>query len=102
MPQREKQYTLSQLQEAICLASGIEIGQLFSRNKGLSHTMARGVVYMLAREYGHLFCEIANYTNRHHSTCVNVSKRFEGYYEVGDVAVHRIVGKVKEILNNKN
>lgn len=99
MRNRQKKYSLDQIVDAISSVSGIDSNELFSKNKDVAHTTARGVFFMLAREYGHLFQEIGKYTHRHHSTIVNVSQRFYGYYEVKDKQVCRMVTEVLKMLN---
>lgn len=102
MQHKEKKYSLADISDAVCIASGLRDEDLFGREKDIIHTIPRGVFFMLAREYGYLFVEIAKYSNRNHSTCVNVAKRFAGYYEVKDPAVCNFVAQVKQILNDKN
>ena len=99
MRSQERKYTLHQLCDAVCIASGLKYEHLFGKDKDIAHIIPRGVFYMLARECGCLFVEIAKYSNRNHSTCVNGAKRFAGYYEVKDPAVCNFVAQVKQILS---
>lgn len=102
MRHRSTKYTLEQLSGAICEATGLNSESLFSRHKDAAHTTARGVFFMLAREHGHLFQQIGAYTHRHHSTIVNVSQRFQGYYETKDKSVCRLAAAVENILSNNS
>ena len=98
MQYKQRKHSLEQIADAVSSVSGIDIDELFSKNKDVAHTTARGVFFMLARRYGYLFQEIADYTHRHHSTIVNVSQRFCGYYEVKDKQVCCMVHSVEAFL----
>ena len=90
---------LQNLADAVSLATGIPIEELFCRNKTLPYSMARGVFFMLAREYCSSLTTIAKFSQRHHTTCHVLAERYRGYYESKDKQVCLMVEAVMERMN---
>lgn len=96
----EKQVTLSELASAICNITGVSMEKLLGHEKKGFSDMARGIFFMLSREFGIHPKEASSFVDRSRSSCITTAKQYKGYYEMRDKEVCRIVEQVKNVLRN--
>lgn len=97
----DNKVSLSDLANVVCEVTGIGMDLLVGHEKRNLTDTARGVFFMLAREFGIHPKEAASFVDRSRSSCITTAKQYKGYYETKDKEVCRIVGLVKEALEGK-
>lgn len=91
--------TLSELADAVCQCTGISREQLKEHTKKNLYNLARGVFFMLSREYGIHPNDTSAFVGRSRTSCITTAKQYRGYYETGDREVCKIVQMVKKMTN---
>lgn len=97
----EKQVTLSELANIVCDATGVSMDKLLGHEKRSLTDTARGVFFMLSREFGFHPNEASSFVGRSRSSCITTAKQYRGYYDTKDKEVCRIVEEVKSVLKDK-
>ena len=97
----DKKVSLSDLANVVCEVTGVSLDLLVGHEKRNLTDTARGVFFMLAREFGIHPKEASSFVDRSRSSCITTAKQYRGYYETKDKEVCRIVDTVKSTLESK-
>lgn len=96
----EKQISLKELANVVCNATGVSMDKLLGHEKRNLTDTARGVFFMLSREFGIHPKDASSFVGRSRSSCITTAKQYKGYYETKDKEICRIVETVKSMINN--
>lgn len=94
--------SLETILNAVAEATGLCVSDIKAKRRTVDVSIARGVYYMIAREYGiHPFVIVA-YVDRSRSCCITIAQRYRWYLEYKDKTITLIVKKVREILERSD
>lgn len=96
----EKQVTLTELANIVCNVTGVSMEKFVGHEKRNISDTARGVFFMLSREFGFHPKEASAFVDRSRSSCITTAKQYKGYYETKDKEICRIVEQVKSKISN--
>ena len=82
--------------------TGVSEREMSDRIKSLRINTARGVYFLVARQYGFHPFDVAKRLNRSRASCIITTKQYRWYYQCGDKSVVELVDKIRDIINNSN
>lgn len=89
---------LKDILHAVCTATGISEMDIRHKTRKWQIADARGLFYVVAKEYGFKDSDIAAVTNRERTTPITVSKHYRGYMECGNKPLIRLYHSIKRRL----
>ena len=92
---------LRDILQAVCLETGISEAEMQHRTRKWQIADARGLFYVVAKEYGFKDVEVAAVTGRERTTPITVGKHYRGYIEHGYKPLVRLYNGIKVRLNEK-
>jgi len=91
--------TISEIVDTTCDLMGVSCGDFYSGRRGKDICLARWIVSFLAKEYTmHTSTKIGHIINRDHTTVLYGVAKVQGYVNVGDQQVIKLISSITILL----